>query len=109
MNDPGIRELMKKVTFSGHPEFVQRAQNNMREQIYTVDVVARGKKFHEETLTPSGVVGTSGAMSDADLENKFRHNAERILTQNQIHKAVHALLNLEKLGNISSLMGTICL
>ena len=109
MNDPGIRELMKKVTFGGHPEFVQRAQKNMGEQLFTVDVVARGKKFHEETLTPSGTVGTSGALSDADLEKKFRHNAERILTQNQINKAVRSILNLERLGNVSSLMGTICL
>jgi 2-methylcitrate dehydratase PrpD len=109
MNDPGIRELMKKVRFGGHPEFVQRAQKNMGEQLYTVDVFARGQKFHEETLTPSGTVGTPGAMSDTALEKKFRHNAERILTQNQINKAVRSLLNLERLGDVSSLMGTICL
>jgi len=108
MKDPGIRELMKKVTFGGHPEFVQRVQKNMKEQIYTVDVVARGEKFHAETLTPSGTVGTSGAMSDADLENKFRHNAERILTQDQISKAVQNLLNLETLDGLSSLIETIC-
>ena len=109
MQDAGIRELMKKVTFRGHPEFVQRAQKNMRDQIYTVDVVARGEKFHEETSMPSGTVGTSGAMSDEDLEKKFRHNAERILTREQIDKAVYIILNLETFNNLSSLMGAICI
>lgn len=108
MKDPGIRELMKKVTFGGHPEFVQRAQKSPGEQIFTVDVVARGKRFHAQTLTPSGTVGTSGAMSDADLEYKFRHNAERILTQNQINQAINHLLNLEKLEDVPTLMRTIC-
>ena len=109
MHDSGIRELMKKVKFSGHPEFVQRIQKNMREQIYTVDVVARGERFHEETLSPSGVAGTSGAMSDSDLEKKFRHNASRILTQEQIDKAVNNLLNIEKISSVSNVMETICI
>lgn len=109
MKDPGIREIMKKVTFEGHPEFVQRAQNNPGEQIFTVDVVARGKTFHEETTTPSGTVGTSNEMSDADLEYKFRHNAERILTQNRIDQAIDYVLNLEKLEDVESMMRTICM
>jgi len=109
MRDPVIRDLMTKVTFGGHPEFVERAQENPREHLCTVDVVARGKTFHVETLTPRGTVGTSGAMSEADLESKFRHNAERILTQHQIDKATDLLLNLEKLNDTSFLMKTICI
>jgi 2-methylcitrate dehydratase PrpD len=109
MQDAGIRELMKKVTFRGHPEFVQRAQKNMRDQIYSVDVVARGEKFHEETSMPSGTVGTSGAMSDDDLEKKFRHNAERILTREQIDKAVYMILNLEKSDHVLPLTAAICI
>jgi 2-methylcitrate dehydratase PrpD len=108
MHDPKIRELMKRVKFSGHPEFVQRIQKNKHEQIYTVDVVARSERFHEETLSPSGVTGTPGAMSDSDLEKKFRHNASRILTQEQIDKAVNNLLNIEALSNVSNVMETIC-
>jgi 2-methylcitrate dehydratase PrpD len=109
MKDPGIREMMKKVTFGGHPEFVQRAQKNMGEQLYTVDMVARGKQFHAETVTPIGTVGGSGELSDAELQQKFRHNAERILTQNQIDQAVDAIMELEKKDSVVSLIRTICL
>ena len=109
MHDPKIREFMKKVQFRGHPDFVSMAQKDMTVQIYTVDVVARGTTFHEETLHPSGTVGTEGAMSDTDLENKFRHNASRILTRPKIDAAVKAILNLEKLEGISELIKEIVL
>jgi 2-methylcitrate dehydratase PrpD len=109
MHDPKIREFMNKIKFQGHPDFVAKAQQDMSVQIFTVDVIARGKKFHEETLHPSGTVGTEGAMSEADLENKFRHNAARILTQVKINSAMRALLNLEKVDNVSDLMKEITL
>jgi 2-methylcitrate dehydratase PrpD len=109
MRDPGIREMMKKVTFGGHPEFVQRAQKNMAEQIFTVDVTARGERFHAETLTPSGTMGTSGELSDIDLEMKFRHNAQRILTQYQIDKAVESIVNIEDVNAVSKMMDVLCI
>jgi hypothetical protein len=100
---------MKKVKFQGHPDFIVKAQQDMTVQLYTVDVVARGKKFHEETLHPSGTVGTEGAMSDADLEGKFRHNASRILTERKIDAAVKAILNLESVDEVSELVKQITL
>lgn len=103
MNDPKIRKLMKKVKFRGHPDFVKKAQQDITKHICTVDVVAKGKKFHEETLRPRGTVGTEGAMSDSDLEDKFRHNAARILTQDKINIAVKHLLNLEDVDRVSKI------
>jgi hypothetical protein len=100
---------MKKVTFGGHPEFVQRAQKNMAEQIFTVDVTARGERFHAETLTPSGTMGTSGELSDIDLEMKFRRNAQRILTQYQIDKAVESIVNIEDVNAVSKMMDVLCI
>ncbi|MFC1862560.1 MmgE/PrpD family protein [Thermodesulfobacteriota bacterium] len=109
MRDPKIMEFMNKVKFQGHPDFVSLIQRDGTVQIYTVDVVARGTTFHEETLHPSGVVGTEGAMSDTGLENKFRHNASRILTQRKIDAAVKAILNMEQLENIRELIQEIIL
>ena len=109
MHEPKIRALMKKVKFHGHPEFVVRAQKDMTVQINTVDVVARGKRFHEETLHPRGTVGTEGALSDAHLESKFRHNASRILTPAKIDAAVEVILNMEKLKAVSELIKEITL
>jgi 2-methylcitrate dehydratase PrpD len=109
MNDPRIRKFMKKIKFKGHPDFVSMVQKDMTVQIYTVDVVARGTTFHEETLHPSGVVGTEGAMSDTDLENKFRHNASRILTRRKIDAAVKSILNMDQLEHISELVQEIVL
>jgi 2-methylcitrate dehydratase PrpD len=109
MHDPKIRKFMNKIKFQGHPDFVAKAQQDMSVQIYTVDVFARGKKFHEETLHPSGTVGTEGAMSDSALESKFQYNAARILTQIKISSAMKALLNLEKVEKVSELVKEITL
>ena len=94
---------MNKVKFRGHPDFVRQAQQDITKHLCTVDVIAKGKKFHEETLQARGTVGTEGAMSDSDLEDKFRHNAERILTQDKINIAIEHLLNLENVDRVPKL------
>ena len=96
MHDPKIRNLMKKIQFSGHPDFIRRAQEDSSAHFCTVDLFARGQRYHAETLQPRGIFGTPGALSDSEIENKFRQNAMRILTPGKIDRAVDALLNLEK-------------
>jgi len=61
---------------------------------------AQGKSIH-------GGKETEPAATDIDIINKFRHNAERILTQQKIDKAVKLFMELDKLENISQLLAEV--
>lgn len=104
MHHPAVREMMKKVEFRGHPKYFKKVQEDLTNQFWSVDLLARGQKFHAETLHPTGTSGTEGAMSESDLERKFRVNASRILTQDKIDRALEQVLNLEKLNQVAGLM-----
>jgi 2-methylcitrate dehydratase PrpD len=104
---PKIQELMKKVSFKMHPNFEKEASAGPGRHIGKVEVVARGKTYMEERLYPRGTPGTEFALTDKELEEKFRHNASRILTEGKINGAVKAILELEKLENTRELIGLI--
>jgi len=109
MRSPKIRELMKKVTFRGHPGYKDALLKDPRSQIASVELVAKGQTFREERLHAKGIPFTDAAFTDEDLANKFRENASRILTAAKTDQAVEALLELEKVGNIAELAKQITL
>ncbi|MFX1534836.1 MAG: MmgE/PrpD family protein [Promethearchaeota archaeon] len=76
-----------------------------------VTVVAKGKTFTEDRMNPKrgGMGPGDPQMTDEELEKKFRHNAQRILTEAKIDEAVKALWNLEKLKNVTDVMDNITL
>ena len=43
-------------------------------------------------------------MSDAELETKFRHNAEGVLPKHRIDQLVDSVMRLEEVVNMQSLM-----
>jgi len=104
MRNPKILKFMKKVSYQAHPEYgIQRRKHELT-SIGMVEVVAKGKTFREQSLYPRGAPVTGMEFTDKELEEKFRHNASRILTHNKIEGAVKALLELEIVGKISELM-----
>lgn len=106
MRDPKILEFMKKVSVTG-PDSSTSMVGMQR-----VEVEAKGKTFAEErTIARGGAVSSTGniQLTDEELEKKFRHNAVRILSEGQIHRAVKALWNLEKLKTVKELMDEITL
>ena len=104
MRDPKILEFMKKVTCVAHPEYGKQFLKDPTISLNKVEVAARGKTFTEERNQVRGNPDTEYAMTHDELVEKFRHNASKILTQPKIDSAVNALLNLEKLADISELM-----
>ncbi|MFX1534191.1 MAG: MmgE/PrpD family protein [Promethearchaeota archaeon] len=105
MRNPKILEFMnKKVS-------VVREFDTSGPYRKKVEVVAKGQTFTEDRMNPKrGDMSPGGAqMTDAELEKKFRHNAQRILTEGQINRAVKALWNMEKLKNTSELVDEITL
>ena len=108
--DPKIIKFMDKVTCTGgHPDSQKRLAEDPLSALSKCEVVARGETFTVERTYRRGTIGTEAAPTDDDIIGKFRHNTERILTQNKIDKAVESLVNLEKIDNISQLMSNITL
>ena len=105
MRDPKILAFMKKVSvMEGHPDWEDETVASMRNRI---EVTAKGKTFVEDKARPRG--GSTEGVSDEELENKFRHNASRVLTETKIEGAVRAIWNLEKMKDISELVDQITL
>ena len=71
--------------------------------------VTKGKTFTEERLYGKGTPGTDLEFTDEELEEKFRHNASRILTQNKIEGAVKSIWEVETVENISELVDQVTL
>lgn len=109
MREPKILEFAKKVSVQVHPEFGKHLLKDPSSHLGKVEVVARGKTFTEERVYSRGTHGTDLELTDEELVEKFRHNASRILTQDNIEGAVKAILGLETVENISELMDLVTL
>ncbi len=103
MRDRKILEFGKKITCIPHPEFGKIGPEGLPLSLNKVEIVARGQTFTEESTGPRGS-RLDAKLKKKLLTEKFRHNAERSLTQNKIDKAIDAFLNLEKLDDISEMM-----
>jgi len=104
MRNPKILAFMKKVSvIEGYSGWQKENVHSLRNR---VEVAANGKTFAEDRVEARGI---SAAVTDGELEKKFRHNAARILTEGKIEGAVKAIWNLEQVENISQLMDQIAL
>jgi 2-methylcitrate dehydratase PrpD len=98
LRSPEIQGFARKVEVIVHPETA------VKPQLTTLEITAKGKVFKGEKTLPKGVAEGGEAMSDRDLETKYRHNAQRVLTLDQIENSTNSLLNLEKVDKVSRLM-----
>lgn len=92
---PRISNFAKKVSYTGHPEFREK-------QLSKVEVAARGQIFKEERPFNSLY-----EMTEPELVEKYKHNASKILTQNQIEGSLKSFLSLESLPKVSRLAAQI--
>ena len=97
LTDPKIIEFSKKIVLKGDPKYGET-------RLSKVEVVARGGQTFRIELP-----GFTAKLTDRQLEEKFRHNASRSLTQNKINQAVNTFLTLEKTPSISQLVSAITL
>jgi len=108
MNNPKILKFIDKVTSQADPDYMKKYTEVMEKDplsaLAKVEVAARGQTFTVERNHRQGTTGTEASWTDKEVVEKFRHNAARILTKGKIEKAVEALVNLEKIDNISQLM-----
>ncbi|GGA74507.1 2-methylcitrate dehydratase [Pseudoclavibacter endophyticus] len=91
LTDPRMTAFADRVSVVPHPDYADNEASK-------VEVLARGETFTAERY------GMTAPLDDAQLVDKFRHNAARPLTQQQIDRAVDALEHLEELDDIRHLM-----
>jgi 2-methylcitrate dehydratase PrpD len=104
VRDPRILKFMEKVTCCPHPGYKQDLAKDPLSALAKCEVTARGQVFTVERNHRRGTIGTESAPTEDDLVRKFRHNAERILTQDKIDRAVKMFLDLDRIDDISRLM-----
>ena len=92
VRSPEIQDFAKKVSFQGNPEFSKNRTS-------TVEVTARGRRFKQQKL-----FNELHKLTPEELIEKYRHNASRILTQEKIERSINAIMELEKLRNVTELM-----
>ena len=102
--DPSIFKFMDKISWQSHPDYMKELEKDPITNMAKAEVTARGKTYVVERKYRKGTVGTAAARTEAETIDKFKHNAERVLTQEKIERAVKALLAVDKLANIAELM-----
>ena len=105
MRNPAIRAFMDRVALrpntgmGGGEEMIgEKAHHSF------VEVHARGSLFRADRARPRGSQGTDYELSESELEEKFRHNAQRVLTHDQCERALELLLGLEKVSHSTDVM-----
>jgi 2-methylcitrate dehydratase len=103
LHDPAVRRLMATMTVEEEPEFTQRfpEELNCRIEITT----SAGQQLMAHTAYPKG--HQRHPLQDADLEAKFRHLADGVLTEQQSRAALAQLWSLEQAPNLHALFDSL--
>jgi 2-methylcitrate dehydratase len=100
LEDPALRELMKKTRVVREPEFVDRYPASMPTRI-TVRTEA-GRSYRKQVDIPLG--HPLHPMTDREVEDKFRRLAQGRLDRRRITKLLEAVWTLEQAKDLSGLV-----
>lgn len=100
LQDPSLRELMKKVRVVREPEFVNRYPDAMPTRI-TIRTMA-GQAYSKQVDIPLG--HPRHPMSDRDVENKFRRLASGRLDRSRINELIDVVWKLDRMKDITRLI-----
>jgi len=109
MTNPQILKFMNKVICHPYSGNRRDAEKNPFASLARVEVVAREKTFTEEITHKRGTAGSEVSWTEKEVIEKFRDNASRCLTQEKTDRAIEAILELEKVDNITHLMREVTL
>lgn len=103
---PSVLELMKRVEYVVHPDYVKMITSDSLARPTRVEVRARGELFVEERSHPKG---TSKKESDFyyssdELMEKFLSNAGYVLAEGKALRLAAGIQDLIKLDNVRDLM-----
>ncbi len=103
---PHVLELMDKITCQVHPDWARLVTTDPAARPSRVEVDAGGETYSAELLYPKGTPGVAGGsgMSDDELADKFRLNAEGVLARDVVERAIEGFYELETSDNLTGLL-----
>ena len=101
-----VLELMDKVTFEPHPGYLAAITEHPASRPSRIEVIARGTTYAAERIFPKGSPSPDPAttMTNDELVAKFLHNAEGVIPSSQADAVVEAMLNLQTIDDIGTVM-----
>lgn len=104
--NPSVLALMDKVSFEIHPDYENLLVDNAASRPARIEVRARGRSFVGEKRYPKGSLSPDPQtrMTNAELAAKFDRNAEGAVAPRNVAHAIDALLSLEDVSDISSVI-----
>jgi 2-methylcitrate dehydratase PrpD len=100
VNDPGIRALMKKIVVRNDPKLLEGGGNEITAKL-TIRLTD-GQPIERVATLERGQA--QKWLSNADLEEKFRQCAARVLAPDRAKKAFEVALELERADSVHDLM-----
>ena len=104
MHDPGILGFMDRVTYEVHPDYYRRLPKDPRSSLGAIEVVTKDRTFVDSTDYAYGSPVPGFEFTDEALIEKFRHNADRVVSTDSADRAVEAAFGLESLADIADLI-----
>ncbi len=102
VNDPVVRDLMKRVSFSVLPDWVQGKDTvDTRADIIIVKL-KNGKEYRKEVLVARG--GAKSPLSEEELLAKYRECARLALTEKAAERVIELVWKLDRLDSLKELM-----
>lgn len=107
MNDPDVEAFGEKVTTVANPEYDEIRFEDPLSEAGAIEVEARGETYTEERRYRRGTSGTDAMLSDEELAEKFRRNADHVLPDEQVDRAIDLFLGLEDVEDATTLMDAV--
>lgn len=103
---PSVMGLMDKVSHEVHPNYVEALTSNAASRPARIEVSARGQVFVGENDYPKGSPSPdpTSFMTTEELVNKFRKNAEEVLSGEDLEEVINLILNLENVNDVRDVM-----
>ncbi len=100
MQDPGLRQLMRRIRIAENPEFTRQFPSKM---VTEIEVQTRGGQRLVETASyPKG--HALNPMSDAEIESKFADLSENLLTSGRRDSILRALWDADQAADIGKVI-----
>jgi len=103
---PAVLELMDKIEHEVHPDYVKLLTTQGASRPARLEIRARGQVFAGERRYPKGSPSPEpdSRMSDAELVEKFKRNAEGVLADAAQDEVIDRVMNIEGQPDIRALM-----
>lgn len=103
---PSVLGLMEKTEYAAHPAYSEALAENPAARMSKVVVRARGEEWSRERRFPKGSPSPDPDtyMTDEQLIEKLRVNAERFMSDSAVDRAAELILGEDSAGGIDELM-----